>query len=632
MSNSETPIRYGDYVFINILPDSSSEGFIFCANGFLSNGVWAGSKNNLNVKSFRNCLFQILPNLHSANYGVVNASVTQFNLLKTLNPQNKMGLKYIGNQLSDEKVKEGTRNERIDLLNQKELAETFGKPILYGNKFTLKHLESGMFLESSARLNQFSDTLELKLTESPNSELHFEIKPTKLSKKKGDVTDYTDAIKIFTPRLNNFITLGNVSGDFCKKKLSTEISFLKNASFPLYPQRRPRPINDNDCTKVAGSGLTPTPIKLINYVHVIDEFIKTGDYLRITNEFGYLTIYNNSTPKIFFQKHESLEYQYNHVNTVFQVLSRPENSSTLPIEEPIETVNPENTGSRGPEAKSYLLRHLASGKYLAQQGQAIVLVNPDSIMEPVNGINPFVEFIGKPYHEFQLAHRSTEFKIKFIQEDGSNSKFFDIGAKIPVPTANLTKNTVYFFGFDIPDEYLIKKLRPTWVGVCANDRTERQFKYVPVPSNEIYYILQAESLANKFEDFLDFCTDLRTPLERIMINKYNAESAAKQKQAQEEEKKAEARRQKLEKRQQHDQWLNEEIEERKRKLIEKKKEESQKQGSKEEGEGEKKEKEEDEVEKKEKEEGVKSDYFQQNEVEKPQYLSCRGLTVGIRGP
>lgn len=104
-----------------------------------------------------------------------------------------MGQKSIGNQLIDEKIKEDTRSERIDFLNQKELPETLGKSVLYGNKFTLKHLESGMFLESSARLNQFSDTLELNLTENPNSELHFEIKSPKLSKNKSEVNDSINA-------------------------------------------------------------------------------------------------------------------------------------------------------------------------------------------------------------------------------------------------------------------------------------------------------------------------------------------------------------------------------------------------------------------------------------------------------
>ena len=584
MTSTATPIHFGDYVYLIIQPDANSDGYVMCSDGFYSSNICAGRQQKLNVRSYRNCLFQILPNQHSASYPLVKASETQFNLLKTLNPSNKTGFKYLGEQLNLEKTKESQREERIELLNQKEVTEALARPILYGEKFTLKHVESGMFLESTNRTSQVSECLELRLTDRPNSEMYFEVKPTSLSKKKGDVTDYTDPIKIFTNRLDNFICLGELSTHLSEKKVTLDIPLLKDPNFPPYPSRRQRPKIDNVCTKAAGSALTPHSIQLVNYLHASNDYLKTGEYIRISNESGFFTIYDIiPQPKIFFQKYESLEYQFNQINTVFQVVKAPMDFETLPVEETIQTVNPAqeelNIGESG--AKSYLLRHYVSGKYLCENNGVIKLIEADEVIEALeNGsLSVTVQFIAKPYREVQKMHLSTEFKLRFIRNQAPPA-YFNVDSEIPVPTANFVKNTPFFFGFDIPDDYLIKKLKPTWNHVLTREKTGNQLRYVPVVESEMFYILKAENLAHHIEDFLDFCTDLRTPAERIETEKYNQKKALEEqklKEKAEEIKKTfgvtelvTAAIDKRSKREQHERWMQEEIENQKKIHIAKK--------------------------------------------------------------
>src|SRR5262249_5441954 len=125
------------------------------------------------------------------------------------------------------------------------------------------------------------------------------------------------------------------------------------------------------------------------------------------------------------------------------------------------------------------------------------------------------------------------------------------------------KGSACFSGIQIPDFYLIHKVRPTWFEVSTIERTDILFKYIPVPQEEMKYILEAECLANKLEDFLDFCTDLSNPNDRSRIANYKKKI--------EEKAEAESKRIRKEKRAIHDKKVNEEREKREKEALEKKK-------------------------------------------------------------
>ena len=578
MNLTENPVYYGDYIYLKLFQGTSRQGYVVTANGYYSNCLWAGGQENLNIKNYRDCLFQILPNVHSASYGFVKSSITQYNLLKTLSQESENGHEFLGSLLDNEMKKQSSREDRIDLLNKKEIEESLGKPLLYGGKFMLRHVESGMYLESTSRMSSISHCLELKLSEKPSPELYFEIMACRSSKKKGDIVEYSDQIKIYSTRLSNFICAGDVSLDSCKSLDLTKNPFLSDKDFPHYPPRRPESRVDNGCTKLAGASLSQNdPILLVNYEHVSSEYLKTGEYIRITNhELGYFTIYNGMVDaKLFFQKYELLDYQYNQINTIFQIVAATNDFTELPVEEPIETMNPSNQNYDSKEAKCYLLKHFITGKYIAEKDGSIILVESSDIFSILEGnaIAVKVQFVAKPHHQNQLMHRSVEFEIRFIR-DGHPPVYFDKGNRISIPTKNYQMNSKYYFGFDNPDEYLVKKLRPMWFGVAAADTIGSTLKYLPVDQAEMIYILQAESLATAFENFFDFCSDLRTPLERVQIEQSLKGQPLEKQQGEGGEAKTKGAQEGLkdkltraERKRQHEIWMEEEIEARKRTMI-----------------------------------------------------------------
>ena len=536
MNSKKSTVRYGDYVFVKLSKaESPHDEFVISANGFYSANIWAGEEANLNVRSFRSSLFQIFPNQHIAKDANIKQTETQFNLLKMLNPDNIAGTRFFMEEIKKEKNKENRRAEKVEFLKQKEISETFGHPVLYGGKFTLKHVESGMFLESSPKSHPFGiGCYKVKLTNSPNSEMHFQIMPSLAHRLLGETVFYGEPILIYTPQLNNFLHFGDVQ-PLSPSSFLNPNPILDNHHFPPFPRRRRKPVLENKTTKVVGCSLTNNTAILMDYNHFESDFLKTGDYIRIFHDHSCLTIYEQLETRIMFESYESAEYRHQLANTIFQIARVPSGPKEFPREEIVRTLSSEKIGISAAENKAdlYLLRHFVTGKYLALSDQKdessnergsrkqhqLQLVEISDTKAAPQGKFPYIQIVAEPHEGTEQVHKSAVFRIRFVGE--AFSAFLMLGDGVDV--GNQKRCDAEDSKSRVPEDYLIDKLKPKQYHVVAEEELDilrSSLKFWNISSHEIHYILKAESLANKFNTFLDFCFDFKTPLERAKIAEY----------------------------------------------------------------------------------------------------------------
>ena len=543
MNTKKNAIRYGDYIFVKLNhSDSSNSSFTITANGFYSGNIWAGEEINLGLRSFRSCLFQIFPSQHIAKDPDIKMTETQFNFLKFLNPDNKAGTHFFGDELKFEKLREAERAEKVEFLNQKEISESFGHPVFYGGKFTLRHVENGMFLESSSKTHPFAGHCQkIKLTHSPSSEMYFGFLPSLAHRSFGEEVLYGEPVLISTIRLNNYLHFAEVAPLYTSLDLNSN-SLVDTGHFPAFPQRRPEPYIENKTSKVVGCSLASKTATLVNYHHSVQsDFLKTGDYIRIFHDKYYFTIHDlndQNRTRIWFESFESAEYRYQLVNTIFQIIRIPNNPRDLPREEIVKTVHSakiEATAFGNKKNELYLLRHFATGKYLALfshkeemkdeenqklqnvQFKLIEISDLDLIPEEVL---PYIQIVADTYEGFDQVHKSGVFRVRYV---GKNLSRFITLEDTPNVTSKKHQEFKSEMKNHVPEDYLIDKLRPSYYNIAAQEKLDilrSALKYSVVPPQQMNYILKAESLANKFSLFIHFCSDFKTPYDRKQISDY----------------------------------------------------------------------------------------------------------------
>ena len=554
MEQDKQIIKYGDYIYVAFRQKGEEWPQVLTANGFFSEEVWAGPVQNLNMRSFRNCLFQIFPTQHSAKDIFVKEFEDQVNLLKGSNNQNELIDRILGPELKEELEKEQERQPNIDKLNEKEKSETFGNPLQFGAKFMLKHVESGMFLQSSSKHHPrgtSADFFEVSLVKVLNHDCFFELGSPLPDNPKGDDAYYKDFLHVYSPTMNNYLTYSS------PKDIQAEIEIkdnplLKNPEFVEFPPRRPKPNVDNHAFNIAGAAMSPkTIVNFVNYCHSNTDLLRTGGYLRFANQTSYFTIYQHqeeSKSELFFQKFKTPEYRYNHIKTVFQIIKVPEDSHSFQTQETIETIPTSKIKESRDSAASmssvdknfYMLRHVVSGKYVALvdenidkspsnvqtyelKYQLVSLRNAGSIPP---GVYPLVQFVADPYEGNQNLHNTQSFWLRFKTEDSFvymnlEDETKNTFAKNQTKAAGLARmgkvkeeESNHFFK---DGGRFTEKTKPIRQHIRYGEKPDGvrgTFKCVLFSDDEINYIRETESLMNQFDSFFDFCWDFRLPTQR----------------------------------------------------------------------------------------------------------------------
>ena len=531
-------IRYGDYIYLSFQREGGKKNLVSC-DGHFSVHAWSGPFNSMFKKNYLHCLFQLHPNQHSAKDWFTVEAERQFKVLQTLDPSNQAGKMAILPEINAEKEKEKKRLERVNLLNTKEQEEQFGKPIRVNGKFTLKHVQSGMFLEVVPKSHSLSNELtEVVLTSTPWTDNHFELHTLTKGNETSEFIEYGTPVKIFVPKFKLYLVDDGkqyIAKD-TPQSINPENKFLNTKVFAKHPLRRQEAQCENQSLYVVGSQFeTSNSIVFDSYDRKTTPFLKTGEYLRLFSFKYYFTVHwyaniNKNLNKMYGQAYESLEYKFNQSNTIFSFSPILTQEDQLPQQEVIVPLDIENLRKKdyslknSPEAKKYLLRHQVSGCFLAiDPDKNLVLVSGDDLT-PESKYWWEVVIFAKPLED--KSHNlflNYDFVIAFTK--GGEISLLNFSEE-PYPTSNvqLEVNTTYFMGFFLPDDYVNKKLRPDrkklMISSTYDENKQVKFRAELVKPHEINAFLRAESLSNSLGFFLDFMEDLKTPWGRDEHKKY----------------------------------------------------------------------------------------------------------------
>ena len=201
MANS---VCYGDIVYLDV------EEFILYSNGFFDSSLYFVSKENIAAKAFSYGLFKLYPNFSYKDVSQVETLKVQLELLKSLNPDDKLAYQQLSSDLEQEKKSLNLRDDKLDLLNDKIFKESNGNPIRYGQKIQLFHLESQRFLSSSNTSNPNQPGLiNIELANSGNKNLYFSFMPNLRFIQEGEIVEYNIPLKIVSLKLDIPISKGS---------------------------------------------------------------------------------------------------------------------------------------------------------------------------------------------------------------------------------------------------------------------------------------------------------------------------------------------------------------------------------------------------------------------------------------
>jgi len=504
-------IRFGDIVYIEF------DNLILFANGIYSPTLHLISPHNIARNSFRNGLFKLYPNLSYKDTHQVEQLKDQLELLKSLHPTETFAAEQLENDIENERKLLEERENRREDLNQKMYEESKGKPILLGHKVQLFHVESQCFVSLSETFNKDGNTINLELSKKGSKKMYFTFMPKLAFNQEGQIVEYDTPIKLISYQSDTFLTKGvEIDLEKVRSVINLEANQLCNSGddFPRIESRRKEPIYEADRIFQTGMSLKEVPENLYirRFISIEDDekaeagkAIKNGDYIRITNDKHFLTIYqsrNAENIEMFFQSFRgNFDYKYNNLYTLFQILEvddkkanedgfANQNSSQLPGGHILEYE----------EKKRYTLKHVVSGQYLAFKTGNLTLLHPSK----ANG----EEKLSLVLRDNQID-RNSILQFKFYSQHSKEEGILSIGEGIYIGNPQFDTNTLYYIGFANSENYLNKSLRPERFKVkvaSVVDEEFSSFKLMKVKEEEFTSILLAESLANylqKFSDLLD---------------------------------------------------------------------------------------------------------------------------------
>jgi len=501
------PVCYDDIVYIDV--DDS----VLFSNGFFDPTLHFVSKPNIGLKSFKNGLFKLYPNLSYKDISQVDQLKDQLDLLKSLNPQEEVAFKELNKDLDDEQKALEERDTKLELLNDKILAEFKGHPIRYGQKIQLYHIESESFVRPGKPVDDddMSSTY-FELTKQGNKNIYFKFVPMVGFIQEGDIVEYNIPLKVVSIKLDQPI-MKSVEVDFDDSQIKLNDAsnmILNNAdNFPPVQPRRQEPLFQQD--RVFRISSKPSEEAKNGYIRKFipsidqDELNKkrtlvNGDYIRISNDKVYLTVFQGrNEDTICFQNYSDSRLKYSSLYTLFQVIETQEDSALLPRGNLLKYT----------EGKKYILRHVASGKVLgADEFGNLRLYDKDNVQAGVETVSLVLKNKSKDTSKTTYIDKNSIMIINFFSANGKEEGTLTIGAPQKLPSGNLDTNTAWFYGFGLTDNYLNKTLRterfnPEIKKNYTDDRAS-YLKFTKLTSDEIAATFLVESIANRFASFLDY--------------------------------------------------------------------------------------------------------------------------------
>ena len=513
MTNS---ICYGDIVYLEF----NNHKHVLFSNGFYDPALYLASTANPGNQSFRNGLFKIYSNLSYKDASQVEKLEHQLDLLKSLNPEEKYAARQLEKDIEIEKKLLEARESKLDVLNEKMYNEAKGVPIRYGQKVQLLHIESQSFVTVSKSFNKFDQTMtNIELTRNGSKDLYFMFIPKLSFVQDGEVVEYNTPIKIASFKTGASLIMGKPNGYLIlNTELNPSNNLLTNDStlFPRIEARRKQPIFQTD------ELLLDVGVKIVDTVEntYVQRFIsledrekakakkalKNGDYIRISNERVFLTIYlSKQGDKLFFQTFGShQEYKLNHVNTLFQIMEIQDAKS---IENSSVPLLPQGHMLEYDESKSYLIRHFVSGKYLSFKDRDLQLMEYTKEDQETLQLKLIVKNQAKDSTTEKYINSNSVMQLRPDISKEVEEINLTIGKPSKISDSQYDLNTRLFFGFENPDNYLNRQLRTERFDVQAEVITDEQFscfKLVVPTEEELHSIFLAESLVNHIQKFMDF--------------------------------------------------------------------------------------------------------------------------------
>ncbi|GMI17805.1 hypothetical protein TrLO_g6323 [Triparma laevis f. longispina] len=199
---THTCAKYGDYIYLNgtVAAEADSDtnervGFVH-ADGHYGNVGFMLENGSLELKNFRECLFQIIPML---NYESTNTR-RELDMMSRRKSSNFNMEKVNEKEMVDIRMNQ-EKNQNLNILERCEKCED---DVLYGQLIQLRHVATGKYLQG----NRFTSLLErdcLALDLHPGDELcHFRITPRFRVRQEGTQVYYEDQIQLISEHLDGY--------------------------------------------------------------------------------------------------------------------------------------------------------------------------------------------------------------------------------------------------------------------------------------------------------------------------------------------------------------------------------------------------------------------------------------------
>ena len=534
------PICYGDIVYLEF------RNLILYGNGFYDEELYLVSTENISYRPFKNGLFKLYPNLSYKDIDQVDQLNHQLYLFRALDPDERFAASELKREIELEKEILGVHEAKLDALNDKINNEAKGHPIKYGHQIQLYHMASQSFLSVSKEFNKEDRTIKnLKLTSKGSQSLYFTFKPKLAFIQEGEIVEYDTPLKFLSCETDNPLVQGSkLDLSQFRTELNPQGNSLTNddEKFVKVEPRRKEPLFQAASVYSCGIKMVDRPES--TYIHKFISFkdqekaskkksLKNGDYIRISNDRVYLTGYEmRERNSLFFQTFGShQEYKYNTVYTMFQILEVPENKvvhETSPLEkETLKALHlPRGHLLKYKENRKYMIKHVASEKYLAVNNGALTLLDFPTWEKNSKGISIMVKNKGKGNLQEKYVDRNSIAQLKFYNHIGGEQGTLAIGHGRKASISHSHLDLDAHFEPQITDNYLDNFLRAERYCSEINNHIAGQsscFKFVQPTDDELFSVFLAESLANQFQKFIDFLDDFIKGHNNHTLQDFNAE-------------------------------------------------------------------------------------------------------------
>ena len=318
----------------------------------------------------------------------------------------------------------------------------------------------------------FCDQSLFKFVDAKNTNMGYDI-------------EYESAVFLKSDKHESYIVAG--VSPISSKSLNPSDSFTRTtADFPQILPRRNVLESVGDVFEPTLSE-NPVPGKVMKFLSS-EEFnlrkdnIINGDYVRIRCDNKWLTFYAYPDKRgdCYFERIEDRYQSMNYSSTIFQIIKG-------------------NNGGPVSVSDKYYIRHLVTGAYLTKgdsEGFKALYKYPGSNNENEEP----TQWVFETKVDDPNVREKAELKIKSANEKAC----IQIGTPAPIPNVQLEKNTVYYFGFNLPEEYTFKNLKNlTRFNAITQSDSDYNIVLERVDPKELEDILYIEGYANRLQHLID---------------------------------------------------------------------------------------------------------------------------------